>query len=166
MQVLNFANQGFCKIAIKDKVINELDKLVTFRILKETKYSVGGTPIVPLLKNGEVRVCGVNKVTVNPQLEVKHYPLPKIEEMFARSHGGQEFSKLDLNMAYQQILLDENSQKLNNYNIERFIRIHAIDLWGGLQSSLFPAGNELPVYWGSWSSLFYGRYFSHTTEQK
>ena len=39
------------------------------------------------------------------------YPIPKIKEMFASLAGGKTFSKLDLSHMYQQIQLEEESQK-------------------------------------------------------
>ena len=99
--------------AIKDKVEKEILKLVDLKILEPVNYSEWGTPIVPILKkNGEVRICGDYKVTLNSQLCVDKYCLPKIDELFTKLHGGVEFSKIDLAMAYQQIELDDNSKDL------------------------------------------------------
>ena len=39
------------------------------------------------------------------------YPLPSTEDLFATVAGGQVFSKIDLSHAYQQVELDEDSQK-------------------------------------------------------
>lgn len=107
----------FCKprpvpLAIKPKVEEEIDKLLRLGVLEQVDYSSWGTPIVPILKkNGEIRICGDYKVTVNPQLVVEQYPLPRIEELFAKLHGGKEFSKIDLSMAYQQLVLDSESRE-------------------------------------------------------
>ena len=49
-------------------------------------------------------------VTVNPQLQVPHYPFPLPGDVFFKLHGGQHFTKLDLTNAYQQLLLDPDSQ--------------------------------------------------------
>lgn len=108
----------FCKprplpLALKDRVEKEIEKLVRLGVLEPVDYSEWGTPIVPVLKkSGEVRICGDYKTTLNPFLKVEQYPLPRIEELFAKLHGGQEFSKIDLSMAYQQLVLDKSSRKL------------------------------------------------------
>ncbi|XP_037930007.1 uncharacterized protein K02A2.6-like [Teleopsis dalmanni] len=100
-------------LAIKDKVEKQIKDLVNMDVLEPIEFSEWATPIVPVLKkNGQVRICGDFKVTVNPVLIVDKYPLPRIEELFAKLQGGDEFTKLDLTMAYQQMELDEDSRKL------------------------------------------------------
>ena len=42
--------------------------------------------------------------------------MPNIEDLYDKLSGGQIFSKLDLSHAYQQLLLDEDSQKLTTIN--------------------------------------------------
>ena len=39
------------------------------------------------------------------------YPLPSTEDLFATLAGLQVFSKIDLSHSYQQVELDEDSQK-------------------------------------------------------
>ena len=46
---------------------------------------------------------------MDPKLH--HYPIPKIEDIFARLEGEKIFTKLDLSQAYQQPKLDAESQK-------------------------------------------------------
>ncbi|XP_049886533.1 uncharacterized protein K02A2.6-like [Pectinophora gossypiella] len=71
-----------------------------------------GTPIVPVVKqNGEIRICGDYKVTINPKLKRDYYPLPRIDELFANLSGGEKFSKIDLRHAYEQCLLTSDSQR-------------------------------------------------------
>ena len=88
--------------AFRPKVEAELDWLVSLGILsKEETAEFSTTPIVPVLKpNGQVRICGDFKVSVNQYLNLTQYPLPHIEEVFERLSGGQVFSKLDLPDAY------------------------------------------------------------------
>lgn len=99
--------------AIKEKVEKEIKKLVELKVLEPVKFSDWGTPIVPVLKkNGEVRLCGDYKVTLNQNLKMERYVLPRIEDLFEKLSGGVIFSKIDLTSAYQQILLDKSSQEL------------------------------------------------------
>ncbi|KAK2723398.1 hypothetical protein QYM36_001909 [Artemia franciscana] len=91
--------------------------LVKIGVLEKVDYSDWASPIVPLNKpNSSVRICGVFKATVNPSLNPKKYPMPTAEEIFANLQGGQTFSKLDLNGAYLQIELDDESKELETIN--------------------------------------------------
>ena len=46
-------------------------------------------------------------MTVNPQLEVEQYPLPKAEDLSTSLEGGEQFTTIDLADAYLQMTLDE-----------------------------------------------------------
>lgn len=98
-------------LALRLPVENELNRLVAEGTIYKVEHSDYGTPIVPVIKkNGEIRICGDYKVTINKKLTRDPYPMPRIEELFAALSGGEKFSKIDLTNAYQQLLLDESSQ--------------------------------------------------------
>ena len=61
--------------------------------------------------DGHVRICSDYKVTINPVLEVDHYPLPTPEDLFTTVAGAKCFSKLDLSHAYQQVELEPDSRR-------------------------------------------------------
>ena len=46
---------------------------------------------------------------LNRALRSEVYPLPRIEELFTVLAGGEQFSKLDLLHAYQQLKLEDES---------------------------------------------------------
>ncbi|XP_060771685.1 uncharacterized protein K02A2.6-like [Neoarius graeffei] len=97
--------------AIRSKVDAELDTLVTSGVLEPVAISEWATPIVPVpKKNGEIRICGDFKVTLNPVLAAEQYPLPHIDDLFAGLSRGQKFSKMDLNQAYLQMRVQEESK--------------------------------------------------------
>ncbi|KAK3107500.1 hypothetical protein FSP39_015888 [Pinctada imbricata] len=99
--------------SLRSKVEEELDKLQSEGIIESVPHSQWATPIVPALKkNGNVRVCGDYRVTVNPVIRLEQYPLPKIEDIFASLAGGKKFTKLDLTQAYHHMELDDESQQL------------------------------------------------------
>ena len=103
--------------AIKEAVGAELDRLECEGILKKVDHSVWAAPIVVVpKKDGRFCICGDYKVTVNRSLNIDQYPLPKPADLFATLAGGQMFTKLDLTQAYQQLLLDENSQQYTTIN--------------------------------------------------
>ncbi len=98
--------------ALKDKVADEIHRMVENKVLEKVDYSDYATPIVPVRKpSGDVRICGDYKMTVNQILKVKEHPLPTPEELLLKLNGGQKFSKLDLTNAYQQVELDNESRK-------------------------------------------------------
>ena len=74
----------------------------------------------PVLKaSGEIRICGDYKVTINQAVKVDKYPIANINDLYIKLSGGQLYSKLDLSHAYQQIILDKESQKLTTINTSK-----------------------------------------------
>nr|CAI5855831.1 unnamed protein product [Callosobruchus analis] len=108
----------FCKprlvpFALREKIEKEIQRLEKNQVLVPTEFSDWSSPIVPVLKpNGDIRICGDFKVTLNPYLEIPQFPLPRIEYLFSQLRGGEKFSKIDLSDAYQQVELSEESRKL------------------------------------------------------
>ena len=79
--------------------------------------SAWATPVVPVPKrDGTNRLCGDYKITVIPVLQVDQYPLLNPTELMTTLSGSKHFSKLDLTLAYQQMLLDEDSARLVTVN--------------------------------------------------
>ena len=110
------AQPKFCKArqvpyAIKPKVEQELERLEKESIIEKVDHSDWATPVVAVPKgDNSVRICGAYKTTVNPQLKIDQYPLPRIHDIFASLAGGQRFSKIDMRQAYHQLELDDNSK--------------------------------------------------------
>lgn len=99
---------------LKNKVENELNRMVQAGILKPVEASRWAIPIVPVLKrDGGIRICGDFNITVNPCIIVDEHPLLTDEELFAKMVGCKVFSKIDLKQAYLQLeLRDEDKQIL------------------------------------------------------
>ena len=71
-------------LAIKPAIDEELDRLEAAGILRKVPTSDWAAPIVTVpKKDGKFRICGDFKVTINPVLDVEHYPLPKPQDLFA-----------------------------------------------------------------------------------
>lgn len=103
--------------ALKSQVENELSRLTREGILVPVNYSDYATPIVPVLKqNGSVRICGDYSLTVNKDIYIDKYPLPRIDDIFNKLSGGKHYSKLDCSQAYNQLVLTKESQKLTTIN--------------------------------------------------
>ena len=92
---------------------SDLDKLVDQGILTPVQHADWASPIVPIMKADQksVRICGDFKQTVNKASPIDKYPIPKIEDLFAKMAGGQKFTKLDMSQVYQQLCSDEEPQK-------------------------------------------------------
>ncbi|CAC5392405.1 unnamed protein product [Mytilus coruscus] len=87
---------------------------------QQVEFSDWAAPIVPVVKeNGSIRICGDYKVTVNAVSKLDNYPIPKTEDLYATLRGRQEYTKLDLNQAYQQIELDEDSIRYVTINTHK-----------------------------------------------
>lgn len=100
-------------LALRQPVEQELDRLQREGVIYKVERSDYGTPIVPVVKaNGNIRLCGDYKVTINPLLKDYHYPLPRIEDLFAALGGGEQYTKLDLSNAFQQCILHKDSQPM------------------------------------------------------
>jgi hypothetical protein len=107
------ANPKYCRARsvpyfMREKVEAELQRLVAEGTLEPVQFADWASPIVSVLKpNGDVRICGDFKQTVNPVSKLDRYPIPRVEDLFAKLKGGKMFTHLDLSQAYQQLPLDE-----------------------------------------------------------
>lgn len=106
--------------AMKEKVEEQLDKLMEQGIIIPVSHSEWAAPIVVVPKSdNSVRICGDYKTTINPVLDVDKYPLPNPQDLFSTLAGGCYFTKLDLSQAYQQMIMDEDSRKYLTVNTHR-----------------------------------------------
>ena len=116
------AQPRFCKarpvpFVIKEDVGRELDRLESDGVIQKIPHSQWASPIVPVPKSdGSYRLCGDYKQTLNPELNVNQYPLPKAEDLFTALAGGKRFIKLDISQAYLQIKLDGESSQCTTIN--------------------------------------------------
>ena len=106
--------------ALRSRVDQALEKLVSEGILEPVQFSEWATPIVPVVKrDGSIRVCGDYKMTLNQVALVDTYPLPLVQDIFASLANGKTFTKLDLAHAYQQLTLDDNSRPYTTINTHK-----------------------------------------------
>ena len=103
--------------ATKEAIGDELDRMEQQGIIQKIPSSDWAAPLVAVpKKDGRFRLCGDYKVTINQDLEVDQYPLPKPEDLFATLANGSLFTKLDLSQAYLQVELDKDSTKYVTIN--------------------------------------------------
>ena len=106
--------------AMRPKLDAELDRLLAEDIITPVKFSDWAAPVVPLIKpDGNCRLCGDYKLTVNRVSPLEQYPLPRVEDLMAVLAGGKQFTKLDMSHAYQQVQMDEPSKKFLTINTHR-----------------------------------------------
>ena len=78
--------------ATKDAIGRALDQLEAEGIVEKVAHSEWAAPIVAVpKKDGTFRICGDYKVTINADLDVDSYPLPKPDELFATLAKGRNF---------------------------------------------------------------------------
>lgn len=106
--------------ALRERVDAELDAMLRNEVIEPVDCSDWATPLVLVNKSdGGLRICADFKVTLNPVLMVDRYPLPKVDDLLANLAGGEEFTKIDLSQAYNQICLSEDSKKYCVINTHR-----------------------------------------------
>lgn len=143
-------------LSLQKKVDDELRRMEDLGVIKPVSYSDWAAPLVIVPKpNGEVRICGDFKLTVNKVAALEQYPLPRIDELFSVLSGCKVFSKLDMSNAYNQIQLDENSQKYVVVNTPRGLRMYtrlafgihsAVAIFQKILSSLLSGIPQVAVY--------------------
>ena len=108
-----------CPLALRAAVEAELDRMVANNELSPVLSSQWATPVIPLRRpGGAVRLCGDYRVTVNPSLEMAHYPLPHLEEMVSEING-KYFFVVDLHRAYLQMPIAVESQGVLTWNTHK-----------------------------------------------
>ena len=105
MSVDEYARPKFFKsrpvpLATKAAMERELDRLESKGVLEKVYFSDWAAPVVVVLKDSQVQLCGDYKITVNPILDIDQYPLSLSNELFATLAEGTFFTKLDLTHAY------------------------------------------------------------------
>ena len=115
-----FSKPRTVPFTLKERVKSELDRLERDGVLEKVPYSEWAAPIVTVPKqDGQIRICRDYKVTINPEMDVDQYPLPKPDDIFATVAGGKLFTTLDLSHAYNQLLLDEEAHKFVTINTHK-----------------------------------------------
>jgi len=124
LQLKPDAKPVFCKsrpvpYALKSRIDAELDKLIQEGVLEPVESSPWATPIVPVLKNGTVRITADYSRSVNPNIIIPTYPLPKTEELLSLIKDGKIFSKVDIRKAYLCLAVDEPTAVMLTINCHR-----------------------------------------------
>lgn len=106
--------------ALKDKIDAEIDRLEQMDIIEKVVHSDWGTPVVPVVKrNGQIRLCADYKATLNKFIQDDNYPIPKVEDIFAKMSDGKYFCTLDIHQAYLHMEVDEEAALLQTISTHK-----------------------------------------------
>ncbi|KAL7861715.1 hypothetical protein SRHO_G00131560 [Serrasalmus rhombeus] len=113
--------------AVRDSVSQELKRLEKEGIIEKVDSSEWVSPIVVIQKkSGGIRLC-VDLREPNKAVVIDSHPLPHIEEVFTELRGSAVFSTIDLQNAYHQVTLHEDSRDLTAFithdGLFRFTRV-------------------------------------------
>ncbi|GJQ65691.1 hypothetical protein Trydic_g7777 [Trypoxylus dichotomus] len=100
----NGVSPKFFRFQIVPYALESLD--ITTKVI----YTEWSTRIVSMMKkNRDIWLCAHYKSTINPMIQNDNYPIPKIEDIFAKMNGGKYFCTLDVSQAYLHIEVDEDT---------------------------------------------------------
>ena len=104
-------------IALRHKLKKELDTMERNDVIKRIEEPTDWFNSLVLVEkpDGSLRIC-LDPRDLNKAIKREHYQLPTFDEIASRLTGATRFTKLDANISYWQIPLDEQSSKLTTAN--------------------------------------------------
>ncbi len=101
-----------CSIHIKDKLQNELNKLVNQGVLRKVEEHTDWCSSLAFStkKDGSLRIC-LDPQKLNASLKRCPHKIPTLEELNPKFANAKVFSKLDAKAGYWSIHLDEESSR-------------------------------------------------------
>ena len=103
---------------LKDKVQIKIDELLNLDITEKvpgpTTWVCPGV-IAPKPNKHDVRIC-VDMRRVNEAIQREKLPIPTVDEVLGEMNGNTVFSKLDINMGFHQIELEEGSRDITTFS--------------------------------------------------
>ncbi|KAL0203245.1 hypothetical protein M9458_001263, partial [Cirrhinus mrigala] len=105
-----------CSIHIKDKLHNELNKLVNQGVLRKVKEHTDWCSSLAFStkKDGSLQIC-LDPQKLNASLKRCPHKIPTLEELNPKFANAKVFSKLDAKARYWSIHLDEESHILTTF---------------------------------------------------
>ncbi len=114
--------QKLCRLplSVRDAVSEEINRLLELGIIERVDTSPWVSPIVVIQKKlGAIRMC-VDLREANKAVVTDSYPLPHIEEMLFLLRGATVFSTINLDSAYFQLPLHEESRDMTAFITQDF----------------------------------------------
>jgi hypothetical protein len=102
--------------SLRSKVEEKIAELEALDIIERADGPTSFvSPIVVVPKpNGDIRLC-VDMRQANEAVERERFPIPTVEETLLEMNGSKVFSKLDLNMGFHQLELEEESRSITTF---------------------------------------------------
>ena len=86
--VSKFCRSRKMAFALQEGVHRELKRLEDDGIIKSLAYADWANPIVVVPKaDGQLRIFGDFKATINPYINTEQYPLPTADDLFQKNAG-------------------------------------------------------------------------------
>ena len=103
-------------LSLRQKVSEKLDELENLDVIEKVS---GPTPwvspvIVVPKPSGDIRLC-VDMRQANRAIIRERHPIPTIDDVLVEMNESSGFSKIDLNMGFHQIVLDEVSRPITTF---------------------------------------------------
>ena len=102
---------------VRKNIEAEIQRLLDLDVIEKAEGPTSWvSPVVAVpKKDGSVRLC-VDLRLVNQAICRRQYPIPTVDEILEKLSTGAVFSKIDLNMGYHQVELDEESRNLTTFS--------------------------------------------------
>ena len=103
---------------LKEKVTKKLNELLDLNITEKVSCPatwVSTAVIAPKPNKDDVRIC-VDIRCANEAIRSEKLPTPTVDEVLEELNGSTVFSKLDMNMGFHQIELEEGSKDITTFS--------------------------------------------------
>jgi hypothetical protein len=94
----------------QEELRKQLDELIARGFIRPSQSPYGSPVLFVKKKNGQMRMC-VDYRAINALTVKWKYPIPDINMLLDQLRGARYFTKIDLNQAYYQIRVAEDSKK-------------------------------------------------------
>ena len=103
---------------LKEKVTRKINELVDLDIIEKVSGPttwVSPAVFAPKPDKDDVRIC-VDMRCANEAIRREEIPIPTVDEVLEELNGSTVFSKLDMNMSFHQIELEESSRDITTFS--------------------------------------------------
>ncbi|XP_058448767.1 uncharacterized protein K02A2.6-like [Malaya genurostris] len=112
-----FAKAHDVPFALRNRYAAEIEKKITSGFYEKVEYSEWASPThIVVKKNGNLRITGNYKPTVNPRMIIDEHPIPKVDTIFNKMKGATLFCHLDVTDAYTHLPIDEEFRHVLTLN--------------------------------------------------